>query len=92
MAGFKTALLGIIMFLSVLTYQADCRPMTNAAERHFDCNRPSHRHPIEIQETEQGFLVTDKGANVFFYQRTPKSIDAKFTRANYVHPLYGLEG
>jgi len=92
MAGFKTALLGTIMSVSILICQAGGRPMTNAAERHSDCNRPGYRHPIEIQETEQGFLVSDKGRKVFFYQRSPKSIDGKFTRANYVHPLYGLDG
>ncbi|MHC4371942.1 MAG: DUF6807 family protein, partial [Planctomycetota bacterium] len=30
--------------------------------------------------------------NVLFYQRTPRSLEGKYTRANYVHPLYGLDG
>ncbi|MHC4500544.1 MAG: DUF6807 family protein [Planctomycetota bacterium] len=49
-------------------------------------------HPIQIVEKDEGFLVTECEQNVMFYQRKPKSLDAKYTRANYVHPLYGLDG
>jgi hypothetical protein len=49
-------------------------------------------HPIRIVASEQGFLVTEQGRNVFFYQRQPKSLGGKYTRANYVHPLYGPDG
>ncbi|MHC4573301.1 MAG: DUF6807 family protein [Planctomycetota bacterium] len=49
-------------------------------------------HPVKIIETDQGFLVADGEQKVLFYQSKPKSIDGKYLRADYVHPLYGLDG
>ena len=43
-------------------------------------------------ETEDGFLITDNGEAVFFYQRKTTSLDGKFRRAHYIHPFYGLDG
>jgi hypothetical protein len=50
------------------------------------------RNPIEIIETSQGFTITEGKANVMFYQRQHKSLNGKYSRANYIHPLYGLDG
>jgi hypothetical protein len=47
---------------------------------------------IKIVETGEGFLVAEGRQKILFYQRKLKSLDAKFTRANYVHPLYSLDG
>jgi hypothetical protein len=47
---------------------------------------------IKIVESDEGFLVTEGRQKILLYQRKPKSLDAKFTRANYVHPLYSLDG
>jgi hypothetical protein len=58
-------------------------------ERRADMERS---HPIRIVETDEGFLVTEGGQAVLFYQRRPKSLEGKYTRADYVHPLYGLDG
>jgi hypothetical protein len=44
-----------------------------------------------IRESE-GIRVSEGTAGVLFYQLSPKSIDGKFERANYIHPLYGLDG
>ncbi|MHC4258840.1 MAG: DUF6807 family protein [Planctomycetota bacterium] len=49
-------------------------------------------HPIKIITSDEGFLVTESDKRILFYQRLPKSQDAKYTRANYVHPLYNLDG
>jgi hypothetical protein len=49
-------------------------------------------HAIRIVETDQGLLVTERDDPVMFYQRKPKSLDGKYERANYIHPLYGLDG
>jgi hypothetical protein len=49
-------------------------------------------NPIKITESDQGFSITDGEKQVLFYQRKHKSIDGKYTRANYIHPLYGLDG
>jgi len=50
------------------------------------------QNPIGISETDQGFNITDGEEQVLFYQRQHKSLDGKYTRANYIHPLYGLDG
>jgi hypothetical protein len=48
--------------------------------------------PIEIEETDWGFRVSEGGKEVMSYQREHKSLSGKFMRANYIHPLYGLDG
>ena len=50
------------------------------------------QHPIKISETDQGFSIAEGQEQIMFYQRQHKSLDGKYTRANYIHPLYGLEG
>jgi len=54
--------------------------------------KQTHPNSIRIAETEEGFLVSEGGKPVLFYQRASKSRDGKYARANYVHPLYGLDG
>ncbi len=50
------------------------------------------QNPINISETGQGFSIAEGKEQVMFYQRQHKSLDGKYTRANYIHPLYGLDG
>jgi len=47
---------------------------------------------IEISETNQGFTFTEGKAKVMFYQRQHKALNGKYSRANYIHPLYDLDG
>jgi hypothetical protein len=49
-------------------------------------------NPINISESDQGFNIKEGEEQVMFYQRQHKSMDGKYTRANYIHPLYGLDG
>jgi len=49
-------------------------------------------NPIEIFETSQGFTFTEGKEKVMFYQRRHKALNGKYSRANYIHPLYGLDG
>lgn len=49
-------------------------------------------NPIEITKTDDGFIVTEAQEKVMFYQRRHKSLDRKYMRANYIHPLYNLDG
>ena len=45
-----------------------------------------------IEESSEGILIKEKADKVLFYQRVPKSLDGKFERSNYIHPLYGIDG
>ncbi|MFT7033581.1 MAG: hypothetical protein ACJA2S_002089 [Cyclobacteriaceae bacterium] len=45
-----------------------------------------------IEENSEGILIKEKAEKVLFYQRATKSLDGKFERSNYIHPLYGLDG
>ena len=47
---------------------------------------------IESMETDAGILVTEAGRKVLFYQRQAKSRHGRHRRANYLHPLYDLDG
>lgn len=42
--------------------------------------------------TNEGIWVLEGDTKVLFYQRTSKSKDGKYARANYVHPLLDLDG
>jgi len=56
------------------------------------CRQTESSHAITISETDQGFLVMEGDNKVMFYQREHKSLNGKYARANYIHPLYGLDG
>lgn len=45
-----------------------------------------------IRRTKEGVEVSDLGKPVLFFQMRMKSLDGKWPRASYVHPLYGLDG
>ena len=47
---------------------------------------------VKVTEQDDGYLFQEGPDEVFFYQLAEKSIDGKFERSNYVHPLYDLEG
>ena len=48
--------------------------------------------PIQITRDQEGFLVAENGRAVLFYQLKPKSLEGKYERANYIHPLHDLDG
>ncbi|MDW3648427.1 MAG: DUF6807 family protein [Bacteroidia bacterium] len=41
---------------------------------------------------DDGIEIYRDGKAVFFYQTKTKSLDGQYPRANYIHPLYGLNG
>jgi len=43
-------------------------------------------------KSNQGIEILEKGQKVLFYQVLPKSVNGKYERAGYVHPLYDLNG
>ncbi len=46
---------------------------------------------FKADKTPDGLLITEKGKKVLFYRTKPKSLDGKFERCNYIHPLWGLD-
>jgi hypothetical protein len=42
------------------------------------------------EKTHEGVEILENGKKVLFYQQQPKSLDGKYERAGYVHPLYSL--
>ena len=47
---------------------------------------------LRIDEVDGGFMVREASSPVLFYRLQPKSMDGKYERSNYIHPLYGLDG
>ena len=47
---------------------------------------------FSVGESAEGILISEAGEKVLFFQRLPKSLDGRYTRANYVHPFYDLAG
>lgn len=47
---------------------------------------------FRVVPDDQGYLVSEGERPVLFYQSAPRSLDGQYTRAGYVHPLYGLDG
>ncbi|MBW3545710.1 MAG: PmoA family protein, partial [Bacteroidetes bacterium] len=47
---------------------------------------------LTAEYTRDGVWMNERGRKVLFYQAKTKSKDGKYPRANYVHPLYGLDG
>ena len=43
-------------------------------------------------ETHEGVLILEGTDSVLFYQRTPTAAVGRSSRANYIHPLYGING
>jgi hypothetical protein len=47
---------------------------------------------VKMQKQNDGFLFTENGSNVLYYQKEEKSLDGKYKRCNYIHPLWGIDG
>jgi len=43
-------------------------------------------------ESPDGIEILENGKKVLFYQVQPKSLQGKYERAGYIHPLYSMEG
>ena len=51
-----------------------------------------HSQDLVAVKTAGGIEISEATAKVLFYQVEPKSLDGKYERANYIHPLYSLSG
>lgn len=47
---------------------------------------------LSTKKIDQGIWVTEGSEKVLFYQAATKDKDGKYARANYVHPLYNVDG
>lgn len=47
---------------------------------------------IDITPCDEGILISDKWKEVLYYQIEPRSIEGKYLRSNYFHPLWDLKG
>lgn len=45
-----------------------------------------------VKDNKTGVEIKEGEQQVLFYQKSPKSQNGQYERANYVHPLYGLKG
>ena len=53
----------------------------------------SHRsHTLRSETNEEGIAILEGDSAVLFYQIKPKSLNGRFERSSYVHPLYSLDG
>ena len=46
---------------------------------------------INMVVRNDGFLFMEGSDSVFFYQKTPKDLNGKYSRCNYIHPLFDLD-
>lgn len=58
----------------------------------FICLIPARAQKFSFVETGEGILLKYNNQHIFFYQTATKSHDGLYPRANYIHPLYGLNG
>ena len=52
----------------------------------------SFSQSLQFKKNSNGILLEENSQPRFFYQTATKSLDGKYPRSNYVHPLYGHEG
>jgi len=52
----------------------------------------SFAQSVQTQITNEGILFNEKNDTILFYQTAPKSLKGEYTRSNYIHPLYNLQG
>lgn len=53
---------------------------------------PATAQKLRAVKNSDGVQVWEGNAQVFFYQARPKSLDGKYERADYIHPLFSLKG
>ena len=47
---------------------------------------------LKATSNDEGIEIRNNDARILFYQVKPKSLDGKYERTNYIHPLYSLKG
>ena len=52
----------------------------------------SYAQGIRTEISDERILFTDNADTILFYQTASKSLNGEYTRSNYIHPLYNLQG
>ncbi len=65
---------------------------TVKADRKRLLRRSSRQPHMSLVASQDGYWFYDGNTRVMFYQRTEKSLEGKWPRSNYIHPLYDLDG
>jgi hypothetical protein len=74
------------------------RFVTSTEEAHvgkairFKLSRHDGEPVVRVEKQKGGLQFYDGDRPVMFYQRDPTSLDGAYERANYLHPLLGLDG
>ncbi len=55
-------------------------------------NKKKNIYQYSFRENEQGIELLENNSAVLFYQRAVKSLNGRYARNNYIHPLYSLDG
>jgi len=84
MKSFKSILLMIVVVWGNLMMVVGCTQAKVQAN--------ISASPMKIVESSEGFAVMEGTEKVLFYQRQVKSLNGKYGRCHYVHPLYNLDG
>jgi hypothetical protein len=93
----QTSVVALVVPLTVavagiLVASAGCSRVRMPTDKPPERARESVSQPIRIVETEEGFAFLEGEEEVLFYQREPKSLNGKYSRCHYIHPLFGLDG
>lgn len=51
-----------------------------------------HAQQLTAKQTPDGIEISEGLSKVLFYQIKPKSLNGKYERTNYIHPLYSMTG
>lgn len=52
----------------------------------------SGKSQINMVIKPDGFLFMEGTDSICFYQKLPKDLNGNYSRCNYIHPLYGIDG
>jgi hypothetical protein len=52
----------------------------------------SVKSQINIVVKPGGFLFMDGNDSICFYQKVPKDLNGEYSRCNYIHPIFGIDG
>jgi len=51
-----------------------------------------HAQNFSVRKTKEGTEIRETGKPVLYYQSAPKTVDGKYARAGFIHPLYDMSG